>query len=398
MLSHGELVRRKPAPKHLTQFYLLISAGGALGGLFVALLSPYFFVRAYELQLSIVGCFAVAMLALFYAGRRFKISRHEMVQWSAAFVCVGFLVFIAASQFNWQEKDGANTELRLRNFYGGIEVRNFFETDSDEEGETEKRLLGRALYHGRILHGFQYLTDDRIDQVTTYYGPASGPGLAMRHHPQRVAGQPLSVGIVGLGTGTMAGFAKQGDYFCFYDIDPKIKELHDRGIFQFVQRARKRGADVPILLGDARLTMEREAKDKAKQYDIIVLDAFSGDAIPAHLLTLEAVKIYDDLLRRDERGQSTGILAIHISNRYLDLAPVVDALAQEYGFSQVPVDDNAEGGDEWDTSSNWILLTRNQEFLEDFAIKAAQVKSANEDKPTPVLWTDQYSNLLNILK
>jgi hypothetical protein len=253
------------------------------------------------------------------------------------------------------------------------------------------------LYHGRILHGFQYLSPSRIDLITTYYGPNSGPGLAVRYHPKRVAGEPLSVAVVGLGTGTMAGFAQAGDFFCFYDIDPKIKALHDKGVFQFVQRARKRGADVPILLGDARLTMEREANDKSKQYDLIVLDAFSGDAIPAHLLTLEAVKIYDELLRRDANGRSTGILAIHISNRYLDLAPVVDALAQKYRFEQVPVDDPG-GPDEWDTPSNWILLTRNQDFLDDVVIKAAQAQYTPETKKKPVLWTDQYSNLRSILK
>ena len=403
MLAHGELVKLKPVPQHLTQFYLLISAGGAVGGLFVALISPSLFVRPYELHLSIVGCFIVAMLALFYASQRLKISRNEMVQWSAAFVCVGCSVFIAGSQFNLQDADGEDTEIRLRNFYGGIEVRNFYETATDENGQTEQRLLGRALYHGRILHGFQYLTEDRIDDVTTYYGPSSGPGLAMRHHPKRVAGEPLNVAVVGLGTGTMAGFAQPGDYFCFYDIDPKVIRLHEEDfngkgpLFRFVQRARQRGAKVPIELGDARLTMEREAQAKSKQYDIIVLDAFSGDAIPAHLLTLEAVKIYNDLLRRDERGQSTGILAIHISNRYLDLAPVVDALAQRYKFSQVPVDDDG-GDDEWDTSSNWILLTRNEEFLDDIVIKAAKATGEVEDKPQPVLWTDQYSNLLSILK
>jgi spermidine synthase len=396
MLCHGELVKLKPAPRHLTQYYLLISAGGALGGLFVALVSPHVFVRPYELHLSIIGCFTVAMLALFFAGQRFKVSRHEMVQWSAAFACAGCVILIAASLVNMQAKDGVDTIARRRNFYGAIEVRKVIVEAEDENGDIVEH-EGRALYHGRILHGFQYMSESRIDRITTYYGPNSGPGLAVRHHPKRVAGEPLSVGVVGLGTGTMAGFAQAGDYFCFYDIDPKIKALHDEGIFQFVQRARKRGADVPIMLGDARLTMEREAKNKSKQYDLIVLDAFSGDAIPAHLLTLESVKIYDELLRRDANGDSTGILAIHISNRYLNLAPVVDALAQKYKFEQVPVDDPG-GPDEWDTSSNWILLTRNQDFLDDFAIKAAQAQYTPAKKPEPVLWTDQWSNLLSILK
>ena len=378
MLCHGELVKLKPAPRHLTKYYLMISAGGALGGLFVALISPSVFVRPYELPLSIVGCFAVAMLALFFAGQRWKFTRQEMVQWSAAFACVGCFLLIAASQVN-REEDDVEIVTRLRNFYGAIEVRRVEVTD--DSGETHE---GRSLYHGRILHGFQYLSDSRIDQITTYYGPNSGPGLAVRHHPKRVAGKPINVGIVGLGTGTMAGFAQAGDYFCFYDIDPKIVQLHERAadgeppIFQFVDRARQRGAEVPIELGDARLTMEREANAKSKQYDIIVLDAFSGDAIPAHLLTLECVKIYDDLLRRDDNGNSTGILAIHISNRYLDLAPVVTALAKEYGFEEVPVDDNG-GADEWDTSSNWVLLTRNQKFLDDVVIKAAIAQAT----PTP---------------
>ena len=416
MLCHGELVKLKPAPKHLTQYYLLISAGGALGGLFVALVSPYLFVRPYELYMSIVGCFAVAMLALFYAGRRFKVTRHEMVQWSAAFVCVGLLILIAASQLNSFEKN-EETVTERRNFYGMIRVVRETVDERDENGDVIATHEGYALYHGRILHGFQYLTQveydgakegpreksSRIDQITTYYGPNSGPGLAVRNHPRRLLGEPISVGVVGLGTGTMAGFAQKGDYFCFYDIDPKIKQLHDEGVFQYVQRARKRGADVPILLGDARLTMEREAKEnreakkKLKQYDIIVLDAFSGDAIPAHLLTLEAVQIYDELLRREEDGRSTGILAIHISNRYLDLAPVVDALAQHYKFQQVAVDDNG-GSDPKDTPSNWILLTRNEDFLEDVEIKAAQVASSTDTKPKPVMWTDQQSDLWSILK
>ncbi|HUE73845.1 MAG TPA: hypothetical protein VMP01_23395 [Pirellulaceae bacterium] len=377
MLCHGELVQLKPAPKHLTQYYLLISAGGALGGLFVALISPSLFVRAYELPLSIVGCFAVAMLALFYSGQRWKFTRQEMVQWSAAFACVGCLILIGASQLNFQEKDDVEIITRRRNFYGAIAVHRKVDLDGDgnELPETE----GRALYHGRILHGFQYTSDSRIDQITTYYGVNSGPGLAVRHHPARVAGKPLSVGVVGLGTGTMAGFANAGDYFCFYDIDPKIMALHDEGIFQFVQRARQRGAEVPIEIGDARITMEREADAKSKQYDIIVLDAFSGDAIPAHLLTLESVKVYDELLRRDDNGNSTGILAIHISNRYLNLAPVVTALAKEYGFDEVPVDDDGGGDDAWETSSNWVLLTRNQEFLDDVVIKA----TIAQNSPTP---------------
>ena len=369
MLCHGELVKLKPAPRHLTKYYLLISAGGALGGLFVALISPSLFVRPYELHLSLVGCFAVAMLALFAAGQWFTFARQEMVQWSAAFMCAGFLILIAAAQYTTIGRDDENIVKRARNFYGMIHVeRQTFEGNDGEE------LQGLALYHGRILHGFQYTTPGKMDTISTYYGPNSGPGLAVRHHPTRVAGGPLSVAVVGLGTGTMAGFAEAGDFFCFYDIDPKIVELHDEGTFQFVQRARARGADVPILLGDARLTMEREAKAKSKQYDLIVLDAFSGDAIPAHLLTLEAVKIYDELLRVDAEGRSTGILAVHISNRYLDLAPVVDALAAKYGFQQVPVDDEGSG-DPKATSSNWILLTRNQEFLDDVIVKAAAIAS-----------------------
>ncbi|MGH8245872.1 MAG: hypothetical protein ACREUU_05510, partial [Gammaproteobacteria bacterium] len=249
MLCHGELVKLKPAAKRLTQFYLLISAGGALGGLFVALISPYLFVRPYELHLTVIGFFAAAMLALYSASQWFQVLRQEMVQWSAAFVSAGCLILIIAAQFTLLNTDESDIIMRLRNFYGMIHVERQTVEVRDDDGNVVESYEGRALYHGRILHGFQYTTPSRIDSITTYYGPNSGPGLAVRHHPTRVAGKPLSVAVVGLGAGTMAGFARKGDYFCFYDIDPKIKALHDEGVFQYVQRARARGAEVPILLG-----------------------------------------------------------------------------------------------------------------------------------------------------
>lgn len=421
MLCHGEIVKSKPAPRHLTRYYLMISFGGALGGIFVGLICPLIFTKPWELSIGIVGTFVVGWVALANAGKTTWLARKEFLQWSSAFAVVGFIFLIGAAQLAGLESS-AGVVTQARNFYGTIAVKEV--NDSDENGEDTSR---RSLYHGRILHGIQYLDEARQDEATTYYDDASGPGIAVRDYPGRRDGQPIRVAVVGLGTGTMAAHARNGDYFCFYDIDPKVVSLHEdlftidgkeQHVFTFLHRARGRGAHVEITLGDARIQMEKEAKDSAnpKNYDVLVLDAFSGDAIPAHLLTVEALEIYERQMRH-VNGKNVGILAIHISNRYLDLEPVVNALAKKFRYEQVPVHYDGSHDAIGDTSSDWILLTRNEEFLGELTIQAyiiakeneraaqeeADKKAIAEGKHPPkrireVLWTDQRSNLFDILK
>lgn len=421
MLCHGEIVKSKPAARYLTRFYLMVSLGGALGGIFVGLICPIIFTKQVEIHIGIVGTFVVGWVALLNASKNTTMGRKELWQWSSAFVVVGFVFLIGAAQLMGLESS-FGVIVQMRNFYGTIWVKEV--TDTDEQGEDISR---RSLYHGRILHGTQYTAEDRADEATTYYDDAAGPGIAVRDYPGRRDRQPIRVAVVGLGTGTMAAHARNGDYFCFYDIDPKVVALHEQlflidgkkqHVFTFLDRARARGATVDITLGDARVQMEREAKDKAhpKNYDVLVLDAFSGDAIPAHLLTVEALEIYEEQMRH-VNGKNVGILAIHISNRYLDLEPVVNALAKKFNYQQVPV--HYDGGNDavGDTSSDWILLTRNEEFLSELTIQAYMIAKENEraqedeeDKKAvaegkqpkkrvrEVLWTDQRSDLFSILK
>jgi hypothetical protein len=421
MLCHGEIVKSKPVARYLTRFYLMVSLGGALGGIFVGLICPLIFTKQVEISISIVGTFVVGWVALLNAGKNTWLGRKELLQWSSAFIVVGFVFLVGAAQILGLESS-SGVIVQVRNFYGTIWVKEI--DDSDEEGANTSR---RSLYHGRILHGTQYTADDRADEATTYYDDAAGPGIAVRDYPGRREGKPIRVAVVGLGTGTMAAHARNGDYYCFYDIDPKVVALHEQlfkingkeqHVFTFLDRARARGATVEITLGDARVRMEREAAETAnpKNYDVLVLDAFSGDAIPAHLLTVEALEIYERQMRH-VNGKNVGILAIHISNRYLDLEPVVNALAKKFQYQQVPVHYDGTNDRVGDASSDWILLTRNEEFLGELTIQAYIIAKENElaaqdeadrkavaegkrpkKRVREVLWTDQQSDLFSILK
>jgi spermidine synthase len=218
--------------------------------------------------------------------------------------------------------------------------------------------------------------------------PSSGGGLAVEQYP-RLERQGLRVAVIGLGTGTMAAYGKQGDVYRFYDIDPKVVAISER---YFTFRAHSE-AQIEIVLGDARVRMEREPDQK---YDVIVLDAFSGDAIPAHLLTEEAIRVYERHLRKNSLGQSSGIIAVHISNRYLDLKPVVAALARKFEFP-ARIAHVEEGFQHGDTGSDWILLTRNQEFWHNPAVEMLTQPLQLDEGKQELLWTDQRSSLLPLM-
>ncbi|MDX1943902.1 MAG: fused MFS/spermidine synthase [Pirellulaceae bacterium] len=404
MVCHGELVKSKPAPRHLTMYFLMISLGGALGGLFVALLCPLIFKAYSELPLVLIGGFAIGWVAIYNDGRHAWLrGSTDLLQWGGAFVVVGTLLLVTKANFDWTDPQrllalmtGLRDELvkrqivpppeenlvaMERNFYGTLSVKD------EDDGDGNRR---RSLYHGRILHGNQYF--DRPHEATTYYVDAAGSGLAAEHFP-RSAGRGLRVAVIGLGTGTMAAHGKKGDVYRFYDIDPKVLHISEK-YFTFRKDS---AAEVQVVLGDARIQLERElAKEGPGDYDIIVLDAFSGDAIPVHLLTAEAVATYCQHLRKDARGQPIGLLAVHVSNLYLDLVPVVAALAKKFDLPARMIHVDELGFDSGETGSDWILLTRNQAFWNDPAVQARLPEPLNSAKPD-VLWTDQHSSLLPIL-
>jgi len=292
-------------------------------------------------------------------------------RWGAA-IGFGFLALTIALGFELARTyrdNSADTRVTLRNFYGVLNVR--------DSGEGPDAM--RVLSHGTIIHGKQFLQDDRRDWPTTYYGPTSGVALAILDARARGA---LRVGVVGLGAGTLAAYGRAGDVFRFYDINSQVVDLA-RSEFSFLKDSPAR---VEVQLGDARLSLERE---NPQGFDVLALDAFSSDAIPVHLLTVEAFRAY--LRQLAPRG----ILAVHISNRYLDLVPVVQQAARELGLELREVD-NDDDDDAGVYRSDWLLLSASAAAFGGPLLK--DIGRGVADSPRVRLWTDDYSDLYRILK
>jgi hypothetical protein len=480
MCCHGELARRKPAPDRLTSYFLLISLGGALGGLFVAIVAPAIFSGIYEYPLLLGAsavliltavvhsvlreqpsgvrrvarlasrlCWTVCVILLLWGSSQYLLtngwfdakerelsvadrawstqSRYvalasmllvvTVLEWArrrrgiglttwwysgrvfltsgfALSVCLGLTSLVGV--LGWQVLGGSGGApyKMARNFYGVLTIEEYEPGTPDEE---------YALYHGRIIHGYQYTSCP--DWPTSYYGPKSGIGIALQRHPQRSdPDRQFRVGVVGLGTGTVAAYMNAsvhphhwvyvrpdprdpGDYLRYYEINPLVRDWAEQH-FTFMEDARGRGADVEVFMGDARIVMDHQIQAGDSQgFDVLGVDAFSGDAIPIHLLTKESFAVYWEHLRAD------GILAINVTNRFVDLAPIVMRLGQEFGKTMVRVvreDDESRGV----SQNDWVLLTSNTAFLDD-----RELKRAAADLPVAgPLWTDDFSSLYEVLK
>jgi spermidine synthase len=359
LACHAELYRLRPEARDATAFYLLIAAGGALGSIFVGIFAPLFFRANYELVCSLIFV-SVLLLAVTWSAGAFP-----RALWTAASSGLVLLLLFEVRQ------NAAGAMDQVRNFYGTLRV--------TEELESDTTAYTRTLYHGTIQHGMQVFTDELRMTPTTYYGHNSGIGLAL----DLCCGErPRRVGVIGLGTGTLAAYGRKGDFFRFYDINPLVEKIAKHR-FTYL---RETPALVDIVLGDARLSLEAEP---AQAYDVLAVDAFSGDAIPVHLLTREAIQLYLHHLRPN------GILAVHVSNQYLNLAPVVQQEADYAGLKSLLV--SSDGDDDIGVySADWVLVTNNEDFLHRPEIKDA----ASDITPVPGLrlWTDDYNSLLPLLK
>lgn len=371
MLCHGELVRLKPEPRLLTSFYLALSLGGALGGAAVALVFPLLFNSYAEMKLGLVGGLALALGLLVRDGWRTWLGRRPALRWSL--VALSFVVAPGVVGVEARGSVAGGAKVATRNFYGVLLV-----IDVDAADPWRR---GRALMHGGISHGFQLLAAKRRREPTMYFGPQSGVGALLR---QLKHAAPLNVGVLGLGVGTLATYGRQGDRYRFYEIDPAVLDLARRH-FTFLGDSR---ASVDVTLGDARLSLEREPP---QGFDVLVLDVFSGDAIPVHLLTREAFALY---LRHLKPG---GVIAAHISNRHLDLAPVVAGMAQVHGLHMVRVERKKKDDERAVVGSEWILLARHPAALEGRLIRQA-MRGTPQTFGDPVVWTDSYSNLVGLLR
>ena len=366
MVCHGELVRLKPHPRHLTSFYLMISLGGAIGGLFVAVGAPHLFETYRELDLLLVITCALASLVLWIAPGLWKsrlwlgIARGAM-----AVLTLGLTAYLIRQE----QVDVARYAVSVRNYYGVLRVIDVKESPG---------VMGtRTLVHGTIEHGIQLTRQNLRRTPTSYYGPDSGLGRAIRYFQKQ---GPARVGVVGLGAGVTASYCRAGDTFRFYDINPLVLQMATSW-FTFLNDC---PGDHQVLLGDARLTMEQQP---SQQYDVLAIDAFTGDAIPVHLLTREAFEVY---MRHLKPG---GILAVHISNRYLSLGPVVARNAVDLGKIGMLVSDDGDT-EEYYSASDWILISSDRTIFQDQLFKGSTLAKT---KPGLRPWTDDYSNLIQIL-
>ncbi len=488
MCCHGELARLRPPPEQLTFFFLVISLGGALGGLFVALLAPMLFTGFYEFHLLLAATAALVIVVQLPLLREnaglLQLLRHQHTTVKAAFfafcrlctfIAIALASVLAFRYGTWLDDPSTSQETAFTNwqlsmfwavavlslilllalevwrrvrgqlasawwisgpgltrvlssgvlalglfaFSGSLwwlvvederrivdQARNFYGTLQIGEWYPDDEEHSLTLNHGRIRHGEQMQQLPYSTWPIAYYGPESGIGLSIQRHPGRWdLSREFRMGVVGLGTGNIAVYANAyidadamadryatvqdqdiPDYLAFYEINPLVIDWA-QSRFSYIGDARGRGAIVEIFEGDARIALEQQMAAGGQQYDVLAIDAFSSDAIPIHLLTRESLEVYLGNLRED------GILALHVSNRYVDLLPVVARLATEFGLEAVYVE-NYDDDDRYVDSTDWVLLSNNREFLEKPAVH-------EDEEPLPEpgpLWTDDFSSLFQVIE
>lgn len=370
MVCHGEIVRSKPHPRYLTGFYLMIALGGALGGVFVSLVAPNLFRAFFELPVGLACCGFLAAVAVVRERRAWRARGREWAVWVAAMAALGgYSAWLARISFEAM----ADARVVARNFYGQLRIKEVDEGDG----------MGprRKLVHGVINHGEQILREDFRRRPVTYYCAQSGVARALNAFKD---GPPRRIGVLGLGCGTMAAFGRKGDVVRFYEINPLVPDLAKTHFFYLSDSP----ARTEIVLGDGRLMLEREPD---QHFDLLAMDAFSGDSVPVHLITREAFRTY---FRHLKPG---GVLAVNISNKYLDLEPVVERAAAAFGKVAVLVDYEAEEDDPECFSSSWALVMDEPTWER---LKPSLGEDAQLIKPRPGFrpWTDDYSSIFGILK
>ncbi len=375
MVAHGELYRLRPEPAFLTRFYLVVSLGGALGGILINFVMPLVFNNYWEFYITWALLWVLLAILTFVRPTTGLAPRWRF--WHDALVgSMAVLVTIVSTYSIYQT-------LRLdlyseRNFFGVLRVRY----------DNTKNAYN--MVHGATLHGFQFIDPARRDTPTSYFWRGSGVGLAIKNHPRY--GQGMRVGVLGLGVGTLAAYAQPGDSYRFYEINPLVVAVAEGqgDYFSFLDDSQ---ADVSVVLGDARISLEQELAAGQKQdFDLLVLDTFSSDSIPVHLVTREAFALYLEHLDRD------GMIAANISNRHLDLTPVLYQISQEFNLSMRVVmilPDLVEHPEA--SGSQWVLMAHNPELLSAPEI-VAQSMSLDTSHLNIRLWTDDFSNLFQVLK
>ncbi len=388
MILHGELYRSRPAPAALTAFYLCVSLGGALGGLLVGIVAPIVFDDYHELQAGLIAASLLVLVVCARDPQSFLRVGGPRWRWAT----VGPLALAIGGYLVWQAT--RPTPLRVhqaRSFFGVLKV----DEVSDSVGQQ------RSLTNGTTVHGAQFMGKSVRRLPTAYFGRATGLGLALTSRPQQGESR---IGVIGLGVGTLAAYGREGDTMRFYEIDPVVVEIAGPGgYFSFVEDSK---ADVEIVLGDARLVIEDEQKRGVRQdYDFLVLDAFSSDAIPIHLMTREAFARYFDALAPD------GLMAVHVSNRHFQLMGLVSRMAAEFGAYSLQI--KTRPAPELQSGlTDWVIIARDSDQLTRLRIRIEKRHRALRLSPDAILlrlgaeanldafplWTDDYSDLLSVLR
>jgi spermidine synthase len=361
MFCHGELTRLKPHPRYLTGFYVMISLGGALGGVFVGLIAPNFFNAYYEFPIGL--CLCAALIAILMP----RPSWGKFWKPALAALFIGYAIYLGKGV----SEGVRGYRLIERNFYGQLRV--------DQDGEPSEEDSYRVLLNGLINHGEQMRNEKYRRTPVTYYCQESGIGKVMSARPA----VPQIVGLIGMGCGTLAAYGRSGDTYRIYEINPLVPPIADTQ-FTFLKDS---PAKVEIVLGDARLSLEQEPD---QTFDLLVMDAFSGDSVPVHLITREALAMYF------QRLKPGGLLAVHISNNYLDLLPVMERAAAYFGKIAILYKLSPKDDDFLCFPSSWVVVADAslRQTMPDLA-KAGRILS-----PYPVfhLWTDDFSSMWGILR
>jgi hypothetical protein len=360
MFCHGELARAKPDPSHLTRFYLMISLGGALGAALVAIVAPLVLHGYFELGITLLVLSVIIAMRL-----------ERPALWGGVAVAVATTVFVVHGMYGYTQ----GMRVMERDFYGVVRT-----------ADHPDPVPYRSMYHGGIMHGGQLLGDSFRNTPADYFGPTSGYGRVFTSLHEMAPRHKLAVGVIGLGAGVIAAWMQPGERLVFYEISPRVVDIARRE-FTFLSDT---SAKTEIILGDGRLSLEREPP---RGYDVLGIDAFSGDSIPMHLVTREAMALYVKHIKPD------GVIVFQATNRYIDLLPVVKRLAAEFGMEAVNVSDSpdaTEGPEYWYSATDQVLVTRNRKLLGWPRID--EVSDEIEDRASLPTFTDSHHNLLRILK
>ncbi len=364
-VCHAELYKSRPKASSLVYFYLAISIGGVLGSLLCALIAPNFFSDYWEFPISLVlGILLYLLISLKQSRHWQQIGQHLFISTLLVYLSITYF----SKVFDKVHNINAKVVLAQRNFYGTVKVVE----DQIRDDSTQKNYLKRTLFNGSIDHGYQNFGPHNTYTPTIYYSPTSGIGDYIQKLNK---GGAQRIGIVGLGTGALAGYCNKGDYYKFYEINPMVVDINKK-YFTYIQNCIDKGGAVDIKIGDARISMQQEVKTAPQKFDVLVIDAFTDDAIPAHLMTEEALKLYLSHLSED------GVVAFHISNLYLKLDKVLDSLTAKNGLYSLGY--NSSG-------SYWYFVSKNQTNIYTFDI---QDPRKEQIKP----WTDDFNNILKIIK